>query len=165
MNDIDWMHDVPRRMLPVMKQSECASSLDSHLFGPWAVVRKSAFWIATVLVAMAFFGSGIANLVHAPHIAADMAHLGYPAYFSTILGAWKLLGGIAVVAPRLPHVKEWAYAGMIFDLTGAAISRAVSGDGFGGIVPPLLIAVLVVASWALRSPDRVLPTTSRGVSR
>ena len=110
------------------------------------------FWIVTALVAAVFVGSGIANLVHAPHIAKDMAHLGYPAYFSTILGAWKVLGAAAVLAPGTPRLKEWAYAGMMFDLTGAAISRGVSGDG-AGVVPPLIVACLVVASWALR-PER-----------
>jgi uncharacterized membrane protein YphA (DoxX/SURF4 family) len=102
-----------------------------------------AFWVSTVLVCVAFVGSGIANLVHAPHIAADMARLGYPAYFSTILGTWKVLGAVAIVAPRLPRVKEWAYAGMMFDLSGAAISRGVSGDGAAGIFPPVIVALLV----------------------
>jgi uncharacterized membrane protein YphA (DoxX/SURF4 family) len=117
---------------------------------------KIAFWIATVLVCVAFLASGVANLVHAPHIAADMAHLGYPAYFSTILGAWKVFGAVAIVAPRLPRLKEWAYAGMMFDLSGAAISRGVSGDGAAGVVPPMIVAALVVASWALRTDGRLL---------
>ncbi|HEX3596515.1 MAG TPA: DoxX family protein [Polyangiaceae bacterium] len=127
---------------------------------------KIAFWIATGVVSVAFLGSGIANLVHAPHIAADMARLGYPAYFSTILGAWKVFGAIAIVAPRLPRLKEWAYAGMIFDLSGAAISRGVSGDGAAGIVPPVIVAAFVVASWALRTEDRFLAATiPQGSSR
>ena len=117
------------------------------------------FWIATVLVCIAFVGSGIANLVHASHVAADMARLGYPAYFSTILGGWKVLGALAIATPRLPRLKEWAYAGMIFDLSGAAISRGVSGDGAMGFIPPMILAVLVVASWALRPEDRALVST------
>jgi uncharacterized membrane protein YphA (DoxX/SURF4 family) len=141
--------------------------LDKHMFGPWAVVTGSssgigkaiAFWITTVVACVAFVGSGIANLVHAPHIAADMARLGYPAYFSTILGAWKVLGAVAILAPRVPRLKEWAYAGMMFDLSGAAISRGVSGDGAAGVVPPVFVAALVVASWALRPADRVLVST------
>lgn len=125
-----------------------------------------AFWSATVLVCLAFVGSGIANLVHSPHIATDMAHLGYPAYFSTILGSWKVLGAVAIVAPRLPRLKEWAYAGMIFDLSGAAISRGASGDGPAGVIPPMLIAALVVTSWALRPADRVLiASLPRGLSQ
>jgi hypothetical protein len=119
--------------------------------------RKAiTYGIVTTVVAIAFAGPGIANLAHVPHIVADMAHLGYPAYFSTILGTWKLLGAAVVVAPGLPRAKEWAYAGMIFDLTGAAISRAVVGDGARGLIPPLLIAGLVIASWALRPKHRVL---------
>jgi hypothetical protein len=121
------------------------------------MTRKSiTYGIVTTVVAIAFAGSGIANLIHAPHIVADMAHLGYPAYFSTILGTWKLLGAVVVVAPELPRAKEWAYAGMIFDLTGAAISRAVVGDGALGVIPPLVIAGLVIASWGLRGKHRVL---------
>lgn len=115
--------------------------------------RRFAFWISTVFVCLAFALSGIANLVHAPHIARDMAHLGYPPYFSTLLGAWKVLGAIAIAVPRFPRVKEWAYAGMMFDLTGAAFSRGVMGDGPAGVVPPLVIASLVIASWTLRSPN------------
>jgi uncharacterized membrane protein YphA (DoxX/SURF4 family) len=152
--------------------------LDKHTFGPWAVITGSAsgigkaiatptiaFWAVTVGVCVAFVGSGFANLVHSPRIAADMARLGYPAYFSTILGAWKVLGAAAIVAPRLPRLKEWAYAGMIFDLSGAAISRGMSGDGAAGVVPPMIVAALVVASWALRPADRVLLSTgSPGVS-
>jgi uncharacterized membrane protein YphA (DoxX/SURF4 family) len=114
------------------------------------------YWVATTLVAIAFLLPGVGNLVHTPQIAHDMAHLGYPSYFLTVLGSWKILGAIAITIPRSPRLKEWAYAGMIFDLTGAAISRAVSGDGVGGIVPPLAIAVLVMASWALRPRSRRL---------
>ena len=85
-----------------------------------------------------------------------LAHLGYPAYFSTILGAWKLLGAIAIVAPRYPRLKEWAYAGFFFDLTAAAISHAFVGDGVGDILAPLGFLALVAASWALRPASRRL---------
>lgn len=84
-----------------------------------------AYAITTALVCIAFVGSGIANLAYVHHVALDMQHLGYPHYFSTILGAWKVLGAIAIAMPGSPRVKEWAYAGMIFDLSGAAIARAV----------------------------------------
>ena len=89
-----------------------------------------------------------------------------------VLGAWKLLGALAVAVPAFPRLKEWAYAGMMFDLTGAAISRAVAGDGAAGVAPPLIIASLVVASWALRPHGRVLqtlptrkPALAQGVAR
>ena len=119
-------------------------------------VTLVSYWVTTTLVAIAFLLPGVGNLVHTPQIAHDMAHLGYPSYFLTVLGSWMILGAIAITIPRFPRLKEWAYAGMIFDLTGAALSRAVSGDGAGGIVPPLAIAVLVIVSWALRPRSRRL---------
>lgn len=117
---------------------------------------KIAYWVTTVAAAVAFAIPGVANLTQAPHIAQDMAHLGYPAYFMTILGSWKILAAAAVLAPGLPRLKEWAYAGMIFDLTGAAISRTVMRDGPVMTVIPLLIAGVAVASWSLRPEGRAL---------
>src|SRR5258705_5282722 len=87
----------------------------------------------------------------------SMTHLGYPAYFVSILGVWKVLGGVAVLAPRLPRLKEWAYAGMLFDLTGAAASHAAVGDPAGKILAPLIISGIVIASWLLRPESRTLP--------
>jgi uncharacterized membrane protein YphA (DoxX/SURF4 family) len=118
--------------------------------------EKIGYWIATALVVVAFAGSGVGNLIRAPHIAHDMEHLGYPTYFMTVLGTWKVLGAIAVLVPRFPRLKEWAYAGMMFDLTGAMVSRAVSGDGTGGVLPPLVVAGMVIASWLLRPQSRTL---------
>ena len=118
--------------------------------------KMVGYWSATALIALAFVVPGIGNLVHAPNIAHDMAHLGYPSYFLTVLGTWKILGALAVIIPGFPRLKEWAYAGMMFDLTGASISRAVSGDGVGGIVPPLVISAVVIISWALRPRNRQL---------
>jgi hypothetical protein len=117
-------------------------------------MRTWLYWVVTALVALAFVVPGVLNLARAPHIAHDMATLGYPPYFMTILGAWKLLGAVAIVLPRSPRLKEWAYAGMIFDLTGAAASRAAMGHGAAMILVPLVIAVGVGLSWALRPPSR-----------
>jgi len=85
-----------------------------------------------------------------------MSHLGYPVYFAALLGVWKILGGLAILAPRMPRLKEWAYAGMFFDLTGAAVSHGSVGDPPARILTPLAILVLVIASWALRPKSRVL---------
>lgn len=114
------------------------------------------YWITTLAVALLFTATGIANLLRASHIVADMAHLGYPTYFPTLLGAWKVLGAAIVLAPRFPRLKEWAYAGMIFDLTSAAFSRGVAGDGAAAILVPLLIGCLVLASWTQRPASRRL---------
>jgi uncharacterized membrane protein YphA (DoxX/SURF4 family) len=77
-------------------------------------------------------------------------------YFATILGIWKLLGAIVIVIPRFPRLKEWAYAGFFFDLTGAAASHAFSGDGPALIAQPLLFLALVIPWWALRPSSRKL---------
>jgi hypothetical protein len=85
--------------------------------------------------------------------------LGYPLYFFRILGFWKVLGAIAILVPRFPRLKEWAYAGIFFDLTGAAASVAAVGS-YGvyafHIFAPLILAVLTVVSWALRPESRVI---------
>jgi uncharacterized membrane protein YphA (DoxX/SURF4 family) len=118
--------------------------------------RKPLYWITTALVALAFVFGGAMDLTHGADMVAGMQHLGYPVYVMTILGVWKVLGGLAILAPRLPRLKEWAYAGMAFDLTGAAASHASSGDPVSKIAIPLVLLALVVASWALRPDDRTL---------
>jgi uncharacterized membrane protein YphA (DoxX/SURF4 family) len=119
-------------------------------------LKNIAYWATTVFGPASFVIGGVLNLTQSPEVAATMEHLGYPLYFASLLGAWKLLGAIAIVAPGLPRLKEWAYAGFFFDLTGAAISRAAVGDGTGDIVAPLVFLALVLASWALRPASRRL---------
>lgn len=118
--------------------------------------RTRLYFLSTLLVVIAFAASGFANLFHAPHVANDMRHLGYPPYFSTVLGTWKVLGAVAVAWPGLPRLKEWAYAGMVFDLTGAAWSRFALGDSVAMVAVPLFILGLVVLSWAWRPVERTL---------
>ena len=125
------------------------------LAGAIVSARRLVYAISTALVVAAFVGSGLANLLRVEHVAHDMARLGYPPYLMSVLGAWKVLGAIVIAAPRLSRPKEWAYAGMIFDLTGAAVSRAAIGDGLGAVIAPLAVAVMVVVSWASRPPARV----------
>lgn len=116
-----------------------------------------AYWIVTGLAALLFAAPGTALLLHNAHFAADMARLGYPTYFLPFLGIWKILGAIAVVVPGTPRLKEWAYAGMMFDISGAVVSRAFAGDIGLELILPFFIAGLVALSWALRPADRRLP--------
>lgn len=132
--------------------------------GTTTKAKSISYWVVTGLVVLVFAGSGIANLAHLPHIAEAMAHLGYPTYFLTVLGTWKVLGALAISVPGFPRLKEWAYAGMIFDVTGAAASRAALGDGVGMVLAPLFIAGLVFASWALRPEGRVLKSPFQACS-
>jgi hypothetical protein len=119
-----------------------------------------AYWTTTILVAFFIGGGGLAQMwqYHAnPHGVVPL--LGYPLYFFGILGFWKFLGAVAILVPRYPRLKEWAYAGIFFDLTGAAASCAAVG-GYGAyafhVIAPLILTVLTVASWALRPPSRTI---------
>jgi hypothetical protein len=116
--------------------------------------RRVAYAVTTAVAVLAFAGSGVANLLHVKHVAEDMSHLGYPSYFMTILGTWKLLGAVTVGAPGLATVKEWAYAGMIFDVTGAGASRAAAHDGVVMVVVPRRVGVVVGGSGATRPSSR-----------
>src|SRR5499433_2236268 len=121
-------------------------------------IKTIAYWMTTIFGPASFVIGGIIGLTRGAAMLSELAHLGYPAYFATILGAWKLLGAIAIVAPRLPRLKEWAYAGFFFDLTSAAFSHASAGDVTGDTLAPLVFLALVVASWALRPASRKLPS-------
>lgn len=122
--------------------------------------RKIAYWTTTTLVAF-FIGTGglgqIWQFSANPHGVVPV--LAYPMYFFAILGLWKALGAVAIVVPRYPRLKEWAYAGIFFDLTGAAASVAAVKD-YGvfafHIFAPLILTGLTVASWALRPQSRTV---------
>jgi uncharacterized membrane protein YphA (DoxX/SURF4 family) len=121
--------------------------------------KSIAYWVTTILVAF-FMSGGVAQILQFranPH--GVVPELGYPMYFFLILGVWKVLGAIAILVPGFPRLKEWAYAGIFFDLTGAAASCAAVG-GFGAydfhVIAPLIIAGLTVASWALRPQSRTI---------
>ena len=118
--------------------------------------KMMGYWATTGLVAAAFLLGGVADLARGEQVVAGMSHLGYPLYVATILGVWKVLGAAALLAPRFPRLKEWAYAGMVFDLTGAAVSHAATGDPAANVATPLVLLGLVAASWALRPASRRL---------
>jgi hypothetical protein len=122
--------------------------------------RTITYWIMNGLVAFFIGSGGIAQVMQyfgSPHGVVPV--LGYPMYFFAILGFWKFFGALTILVPRYPRLKEWAYAGIFFDLTGAAASNAMSG-GYGAygfhIIAPLIITGFMLASWALRPPSRTL---------
>jgi uncharacterized membrane protein YphA (DoxX/SURF4 family) len=119
-------------------------------------VKTTVYWIATIFGPGSFVIGGTLGILHGSQMLTELQHLGYPEYFATILGVWKLLGAVAVVVPGLPRVKEWAYAGFFFNLTAAAASHAAVGDSLSDIVPPLVFLALVAVSWALRPANRSL---------
>jgi hypothetical protein len=128
--------------------------------------RNISYWITTGLVAFFIGGGGLSQMwqYHVnPHGIVPL--LLYPMYFFAILGFWKFLGALAILAPRYPLLKEWAYAGIFFDLTGAAASCIAVGQ-YGAyafhVIAPLAIAGLTVASWALRPASRTILTPASG---
>jgi len=117
--------------------------------------RNLAYWVATALFVAALGAGGLADLTGG--LDEAMAHLGYPTSTARILGVWKLAGVAALVAPGLPRVKEWAYAGFTFNLTGAFVAHMAAGDGLGGSVAPLVLLALGAVSYGLRPAHRRLP--------
>jgi hypothetical protein len=122
--------------------------------------KNIAYWTTTVLIAFFMGSGGVSQVVQfLGNVHGVVPILGYPMYFFAILGIWKVLGAIAILVPRFPRLKEWAYAGIFFDLTGAAASCAAVG-GYGAyafhVIAPLILAGLTVASWALRPQSRTI---------
>lgn len=118
--------------------------------------NKIIYWIATLWLALGLVSTGIPQFVRMDEEVENMARLGYPAYFLVILGTWKFLGTIAVLVPKFPLLKEWAYAGIFFAMTGATISRIASGEPFTAALPSLFLLFLAMMSWYFRPADRRL---------
>lgn len=120
------------------------------------------YWITTSLITLETLVGGFANVTHGrtalvtgPLATDVLAGLGYPAYLLWIIGIWKILGAIALAVPGFPRLKEWAYAGIVFELSGAVASLAACGRS-PDLIAPLFLLGLTLASWALRPASRTL---------
>ena len=118
--------------------------------------NKIIYWISTIWLALGMLSTGVVQLFKQKADVDQITHLGYPVYLLTILGVWKILGVVAVLIPKFPRLKEWAYAGFFFAMTGAAISHIVSRDSVKEILPSLLLLILTVVSWYFRPENRKL---------
>jgi len=119
--------------------------------------NRIIYWIATLWLALGMFSTGMVQLVKANEGVGgveSMTHLGYPIYLLTLLGGCKILGVIAILIPKFPVLKEWAYAGFFFILLGAIFSHIATGDAAKEILPALLLVVLMILSWYFRPTDR-----------
>lgn len=116
--------------------------------------NKIIYWVATIWLALGMLSSGIVQLFRMKEEIAFILNLGYPLYFLTILGIWKILGIVAVLIPKFPLLKEWAYAGFFFSMSGAVFSHIAMGNSMSEIFPPLLLLILTVVSWYFRPADR-----------
>jgi hypothetical protein len=115
--------------------------------------RTASYWVSTGIIALAIGSGGVAYLAGGEEQLRGMAQLGYPAYFVTILGVWKVLGALAIVTPRFPRLREWAYAGIAFDLIGAAASHAAVGNPEMHVVAPLVVLAIMAVSWRLADSE------------
>jgi len=118
--------------------------------------KAIVYWVTTAFLVFALLSGGAAELARRRENVEGLAHLGYPLYFVTIIGLWKALGAIALLVPRFPRLKERAYAGIFFNMTGAAASHAVSGDAAWHVIVTLVFPALAVVSRALRPQSRTL---------
>lgn len=114
------------------------------------------YWVVTGFLGFALLGGGFMNISGAEEVKQSMAHLGYPAFVATILGFWKLSAAVALLLPGLARIKEWAYAGIGFAMTGAFVSHLAAGDAIGQAVPPLFVLALAIGSYVLRPASRRL---------
>jgi hypothetical protein len=116
--------------------------------------RPVGYWLATAAVAGELGLGGIWDITRLPFVADLVTHLGYPSYFLVLLGTWKVLGAFALLIPRRPLLKEWAYAGAFFTYTGAIASHLTTGYALGEVGLLAVLTVLTMLSWALRPPSR-----------
>ncbi|NML68531.1 DoxX family protein [Chryseobacterium sp. RP-3-3] len=120
--------------------------------------NRIIYWIFTIWMALGMVSTAIVQLMKNKDELANFINLGYPAYLMAIIGVWKILGVIAVLIPKRPLLKEWAYAGFFFVMSGAFISHIIIGDTFGRTFPALLLLILVGISWYFRPTDRKIST-------
>ena len=114
---------------------------------------KIIYWISTIWLALGMTSTGLVQLFQAKEGQGGMdmiTHLGYPVYVLTILAVWKILGVVALLMPRFSLLKEWAYAGFFFVMSGAVFSHIAVGDSASEIFPSLLLLTLTVVSWYFR---------------
>ncbi|MEO5673302.1 MAG: DoxX family protein [Chitinophagales bacterium] len=138
---------------------------------PARMIRSVGYWIATIWLALGMLATGALQLfkVHAEGALAPpgvygITHLGYPVYFLTILGIWKILGVAALLVPNFPLLKEWAYAGFFFIMTGAIFSHIAVRDPVIELFPSILLLTMTVLSWYLRPADtRLYPRLNDSV--
>jgi uncharacterized membrane protein YphA (DoxX/SURF4 family) len=111
--------------------------------------KRIAYWICVSILGLGAISGGLSNFFHASNTQEIVKQLGYPIYFFTILGAWKVLGSITIFFPRFPRLQEWAYAGLMIDLVGASTSY-ICVDKISGMFTPLISGIIGIVAWKLR---------------
>ena len=115
---------------------------------------KIIYWSVTLFLSIGMLAGGIQQMLQIGGYNEIVSNLGYPLYLLSIIGSWKILGVIAVLSPKFPLLKEWAYAGFFFVMSGAFISHLAVGQAFTEAIPSLILLIATVLSWYLRPADR-----------
>ncbi len=116
--------------------------------------NKIIYWVSTIWLALGMVSTGIVQLLRVKEDVDFIIQMGYPDYFLTIIGTWKILGAIAVLIPKFTLLKEWAYAGFFFIMSGAVFSHIATGNSMNEIFPAVLLLALTVISWYFRPANR-----------
>ena len=116
--------------------------------------NKIIYWIATVWLALGMISTAIVQLIKMDEEVANIEKLGYPVYILTILGVWKIVGVIIILVPKAIVLKEWAYAGFFFAMSGAIFSHIAVKDPVSELFGPSLLLVLTLVSWYFRPAGR-----------
>lgn len=117
------------------------------------------YWVFTLFLSLGMLAGGFQQLLQIGGYNEIVTRLGYPLYMLSILGAWKILGVIAILIPSRPLLKEWAYAGFFFVMTGAAVSHLIVQEPFTETLPSLTLLIAIVLSWYLRPANRKVNLT------
>ncbi len=124
--------------------------------------NKIIYWISTIWLALGMLSSGIVQLFNMKDEVNFILDLGYPVYFLTILGIWKILGVVALLIPKFPLLKEWAYAGFFIAMSGAVFSHIALGNSVNEIFPPLLLLILTVGIVVFQTAERKIASSPAG---
>ena len=116
--------------------------------------NKIIYWVATVFLAIGMTAGGVQQMLQVGGYNEIVTQLGYPLYLLSILGTWKILGVITILLPKFPLLKEWAYAGFFFVLSGAFLSHVIVGQAFIEAIPSLILLSVTVLSWYFRPAGR-----------
>jgi len=123
--------------------------------------NKIIYWVATLFLSVGMLAGGIQQMLQIGGYNEIITQLGYPLYLLSIIGTWKILGVIAILIPKFPLLKEWAYAGFFFVMTGAAISHLAVGQPFVETIPALILLIAIVLSWYFRPTDRKISINNK----
>ena len=119
--------------------------------------NKIIYWIATAMLSFGMLSSGLMQILHTKEMVNLVVPLGYPSYFLYIIGIWKILGVMAILIPGFERMKEWAYAGFFFLMTGAFISHLAAGDAsLKTLIGPFMQTIFILLSWYFRPANRKL---------